>query len=69
MSKRLIRMKNPDAYLKLEQGTEINAVLQNGQTYFGKLNAVSTAILTLTDPLGYTHQIALQDIYEIIYDR
>lgn len=69
MSKRLMRINSKDAFLKLEEGTEINAVLQNGRTYFGRLESVTPTHLFLVDTRGHQHEIFISDLYEIVFDR
>jgi len=67
MSKRLIRIR-PGDVLSIKIGTEINAVYQNGKTFFGKLESISKQFLTLKDTRDNHHQIDLSDLYEIVYD-
>lgn len=71
MSKRLVRL-NPDAVfseLGNVTGLEVNAVLRNGLTYFGKIKSVTSDYLVLSDARSHLHKIAISDLYEIIYDR
>ena len=67
MSKRLIRIR-PDDVLSIKIGTEVNAVYQNGKTFFGKLESVSKQFLTMKDTRDSHHQIDLADLYEVVYD-
>jgi hypothetical protein len=71
MSKRLTRINNPEELLKLEKlpGIEINAVLQNGSTYFGRIDSIDSQFMVMKDTRGHTHKIALSNLYEIVIDR
>ncbi len=70
MSKRLTRVK-PDE-IKSKQGIlqkqPINAVLSNGNTVFGRLISIDGAYLVLKDTRDHKHQIAISDLYEVVYD-
>ncbi|MGX5852482.1 hypothetical protein ACWKW6_02510 [Dyadobacter jiangsuensis] len=70
MSKRLIRV-TPDQ-ITSKQGIlrkhPLNAVLSNGNTIFGILLSVDAAQLVLKDTRNHLHQIALSDLYEVVYD-
>jgi hypothetical protein len=70
MSKRLIRIANKNIVPDLinHTGLELNAILQSGQTYFGKLIAITSDNLTLIDTRQHTHKLAIQDLYEVVYD-
>jgi len=70
MSKRLIRIRPDDAFIRLENksGIEINAVLQNGNTYFGVMNSVTKEHLYMSDTRNHAHCFALTDLFEIILD-
>ena len=71
MSKRLIRLKPGVIFSKLGNitGLEVNAVLQNGLTYFGKIESVTIEHIILADARSHLHKIAISALYEIIYDR
>jgi hypothetical protein len=71
MSKRLIRLNPGVIFTKLGNitGLEVNAVLQNGLTYFGKIESVTIEHIILADARGHLHRIAISELYEIIYDR
>ena len=71
MSKRLVRIYPKNVFSKLEKadGLEINAVMQNGRTYFGKIASVSIDGLNIKDTRNHFHQLALSDLYEIVYDE
>jgi hypothetical protein len=66
----MIRIKSGNVFSGLQnlKGTELNAVLIDGKTYFGKLLAVTTDLLTLVDSKQHHHQIPITGVYEIIYD-
>ncbi|PSL20790.1 hypothetical protein [Dyadobacter jiangsuensis] len=70
MSKRLIRV-TPDE-IKSKQGIlqklPLNAVLSNGNTVFGRLISIDATQLVLKDTRDHQHQIALSDLYEVVYD-
>jgi len=70
MSKRLVRIRPESAFITLENksGIEVNAVLQNGKTYFGILNSVTNEHLYMSDTRNHAHKIALPDLFEIILD-
>ena len=70
MSKRLVRLNPEIIFRKLENVTEleINAVLQNGRTYFGKIKSVTSDYVVLADTRDHVHRIAIADLYEIVYD-
>jgi len=70
MSKRLIRVK-PDEIKSnhgILQKQPLNAVLFNGNTIFGRLLSIDEAQLVLKDTRNHHHQIALSDLYEVVYD-
>jgi len=71
MSKRLVRLDSKIIFSKLGHitGLEINTVLQNGHTYFGKIKSVTSDFITLSDARSHLHKIAISDIYEVIYDK
>lgn len=70
MSKRMIRLKpgQISEQLQNKQGLKLNAVLENGKTYFGTLSAVEQGFLIIKDTRDHTHQIPFSGIYEVIYD-
>ncbi|GLU51578.1 hypothetical protein [Dyadobacter frigoris] len=70
MSKRLIRIasKNIASELTNLSGLELNAILRTGNTYFGKLMSVTNEHLTLQDTRQHTHKLAIQDLFEVVYD-
>ena len=70
MSKRLIRVQPTEIKSKqnLLQKQPLNAVLSNGNTIFGRLISVDGAQLTIKDTRDHQHQIALSDLYEVVYD-
>ena len=70
MSKRLIRISSNDVFASLESllRTEINVVLDNGNTHFGKLESFDKAQLLLRDTRNHSHKIPLSGLYEIVYD-
>lgn len=70
MSKRLVRIANKNIVMELNNhvGLELNAVLQTGKTYNGKLTALTDEYLTLEDTRQHTHQLAIRDLYEVVYD-
>ena len=70
MSKRLTRINKPEEFRKLEKasGIEINAVLQNGNTHFGRLQSVDNDFMIMKDMRSHTHKIAFSNLYEIVID-
>ncbi|HEV7381807.1 MAG TPA: hypothetical protein VGN64_18550 [Dyadobacter sp.] len=70
MSKRLIRIQGADLPNKLDQlqNTEINVVLQNGITYFGKLQSFGPESLTILDKRDHVHLVPIDLVYEIVLD-
>lgn len=71
MSKRLIRIasKNITTELSNLAGLELNAILKTGNTYFGKLVSVTNEYLTMMDTRQHTHKLAIQDLFEVVYDH
>lgn len=71
MSKILVRIIPGNVFAELKQklGLEINAIMQNGNTYFGKIESVTAEHINITDTRNHAHRLALSDMYEIIYDR
>ncbi|SDG74222.1 hypothetical protein SAMN04487996_122135 [Dyadobacter soli] len=70
MSKRLIRVQ-PDELLSNQhilKKQPLNVVLSNGNTIFGRLMAIDAVRLVLKDTRDHQHQIALSDLYEVVYD-
>lgn len=70
MSKRLIRLNPGIIFTKLGNitGLKVNAVLQNGLTYFGTIESVTAEHIILADARSHLHNIAISALYEIIYD-
>ncbi|WP_439584095.1 hypothetical protein [Dyadobacter bucti] len=70
MSKRLIRITSQAIYPSLDKllKVEINAVMQNGNTIFGKLHSFTEDQLVLLDTRSHPHQLLLNDLFEIVYD-
>ncbi|MCF0054746.1 hypothetical protein [Dyadobacter sp. CY356] len=70
MSKRLIRIasKNITSELSNLAGLELNAIMRSGNTHFGKLISVTNEYLTMLDTRQHTHWLAVQDLYEVVYD-
>jgi hypothetical protein len=70
MSKRLIRIASQAIYPSLEKllKLEINAVMQNGNTIFGRLDSFTKDHLILLDTRSHPHQLHLKDLFEIVYD-
>jgi small nuclear ribonucleoprotein (snRNP)-like protein len=71
MSKRLVRISTANIFPALEKliKQEINVILQNGNTHFGKLASFTKEQLILTDTRNHSHQLALSELYEIVYDH
>ncbi|WP_159466604.1 hypothetical protein [Dyadobacter sp. 3J3] len=71
MSKRLIRIasKNIASELTNLAGLNLNAILQTGNTYFGKLISVTNEHLTILDTRQHTHRLAIRDLFEVVYDQ
>ncbi|GGM82453.1 hypothetical protein GCM10010967_12660 [Dyadobacter beijingensis] len=70
MSKRLIRVlphEIRDNQSELQKHV-INAVLSNGNTLFGRLQAADNTGIVLKDTRDHLHQIALSELYELVYD-
>ena len=70
MSKRLIRIQGADAFNKLTGlvNTEINVVLKDGTTYFGKLQTISQDTVIIRDTREHIHTLPLGTIHEIVMD-
>ena len=70
MSKRLLRISSKDIFASLESllRTEINVVLDDGNTHFGKLASYTQEQLLLHDTRNHPHTISLPSVYEIVYD-
>jgi small nuclear ribonucleoprotein (snRNP)-like protein len=70
MSKRLIRVTPSEIKSKegILQKQPLNAILSNGNTVFGRLISIDAAQLVLKDTRNHQHQIALSDLYEVVYD-
>ncbi|MCF2487441.1 hypothetical protein [Dyadobacter sp. CY347] len=70
MSKRLIRISSKDIFASLEKllKIEINAVMDNGNTHFGKLESFTKENLLIRDTRNHAHLIPLPSLYEIVYD-
>jgi hypothetical protein len=49
-------------------GFDIHAVMQNGNTHFGKLESLTKNHLLIRDPRNHPHNLAVTDLYEIVYD-
>ena len=71
MSKRLVRIYPQNVFFKLEKaaGLEINAVMQSGRTYLGKITSVTIDSLIIKDTRNHSHKLSLSDLYEIVYDQ
>jgi hypothetical protein len=70
MSKRMMRIKPDRLFEKLKalDGILLNAVLENGRTYFGTLIDVTSDFMILRDTRYHNHKILFTTIYEIVYD-
>ena len=70
MSKRLIRIasKNITSESPSLAGLELNAIMRTGNTHFGKLISVTNEYLTMLDTRQHTHKLAVQDLFEVVYD-
>jgi small nuclear ribonucleoprotein (snRNP)-like protein len=70
MSKRMMRVQPVDLSQKYDKlkGTELNVVMTDDRTYFGKLEEIDSTALIIKDSRGYRHHLLLLQIYEIIYD-
>lgn len=70
MSKRLIRVKPQEIkqYQSNLQRHPFNAVLSNGNTVFGRLIALGTDKIVIKDTRDHLHEIAISDLYELVYD-
>jgi len=71
MSKRLVRIASGKLSPMLDQlkTLEINAVLQNGNTLFGKLVSFTADHIVVEDFRSHSHNLRIADIYEIVYDK
>lgn len=71
MSKRLIRVK-PEAIKQHQfslQQRPFNAILSNGNTVFGRLISLDDVRIAVKDTRDHLHQIAISDLYELVYDE
>lgn len=70
MSKRLTRIRAGKILPLSEKllGFDIHAVMQNGNTHFGKLESLTENHLLIRDPRNHPHNLAVTDLYEIVYD-
>jgi hypothetical protein len=70
MSKRLIRISSKDIFSSLENllKININAVMDNGNTHFGRLESFTKDHLLIRDTRNHAHNIPLPALYEIVYD-
>ncbi len=66
----MIRIKPGQIYdqLQSKKGLFINAVLKNGQTFFGTLSEVDQTFISMRDTRDHTHMLPFSGIYEVIYD-
>lgn len=71
MSKRLIRIKPAELLATKNQWQRypLNAVLADGNTLFGRLVSLDSESLTLKDTRDHSHQIRINDLYELVYDH
>lgn len=68
MGKRIIRVPATAEALAQLNGIQLNVVLRNGVTYFGRLVKQQSQELILEDGLLRQHRYPLDQIAEIIYD-
>ncbi len=68
MGKRIIRVPATAEALAQLNGIQLNVVLRNGVTYFGRLVSQQNQELILEDGLLRQHRYPLEQIAEIIYD-
>ncbi len=54
--------------LKTLNGIVLNAVLQNGKTYYGTLVEVTNDFIVLEDTRYHSHKFPITTIYEVVYD-
>lgn len=71
MSKRLIRVFNPQLSESIPSlvGMEMNVVLLDGNTAFGRLESFSPDDIVLRDLRNHKHTMPLAAIEELIYDH
>jgi|AntAceMinimDraft_5_1070358.scaffolds.fasta_scaffold80739_2 hypothetical protein len=71
MSKRLIRVFAPQLTEQIPTliGLEVNVVLLDGNTAFGRLESSTTGDLVLRDLRNHKHPLLLSAIEEIVYDE
>ena len=70
MSKRLVRIAGSKLFKELEKlhSREVSAVLENGNTYSGRLESYDNVSLRLKDSRDHTHNLAFAELYELVYD-
>lgn len=72
MSKRLTRIAAKNILAKLGNHAELmqlNATTRSGYTFYGNLISVTNEFLTLKDNRDYLHKLAMEDIFEVVYDE
>lgn len=71
MSKRLIRLSTTEVLANVTklQDRDVNVVVGNGQTYFGKFIGCSESILVMKDFRSHEHHLPVNSIEKIIYDQ
>jgi antitoxin component of MazEF toxin-antitoxin module len=71
MAKRMVRIF-PNAFyeeLGLLVGREVNVILNNNQTIFGRVIGVESAHLLLQDLRFHRHRPHFDNIAEVLYDQ
>ncbi|ACT96408.1 hypothetical protein Dfer_5210 [Dyadobacter fermentans DSM 18053] len=70
MSKRLIRIKPADIQGKIDVLLKhpLNIVVANGNTIFGRLLSADATQLIVKDTRDHRHEIAVGELYELVYD-
>ena len=78
VGKRNVRIRRKDLKRRLPhlQGEEVHVILLDGRTFAGKVTAVAEESLTVRDANArwtslkrHTHQIPLNDVLEVIFDK
>lgn len=71
MSKRLVRVFAPQLAEQISAliGLEVNVVLLDGNTAFGRLESSTASGLVLRDLRNHGHLVLLSAIEEIVYDK
>jgi hypothetical protein len=71
MGKRLVRIFNKDITANFNTiiDKEVNVIMKNNSTLHGIITKSENNIFKIKDMLNNKHEVTLDDIVEIIYDR